>query len=111
MAFVQGGMYRGMRDAQFSFVAQGGDPRQGGLPDIGNSLTFGGISATRVLKPGEVHRQRVDLRKWFEMKAGTYHVVGTYYMIYVDPAQTSTQTPIWTGFVAGQCPVTVKAAS
>ncbi len=109
VAFVQGGMYRGMRDGQFSFVAHG-DPRKGGLPDIGNSVSFGGISVACVLEPGEVHRQRVDLRKWFDMKAGTYHVIGTYHMTYVDPTNHSQQTPIWIGFAAGQCHVTVDAA-
>ncbi len=111
LAFVQGGLSRGARVAQFWRAARGEDPRKGGLPDVGNSLNFGGISATRTLKPGETHRQRVDLRKWFEMKAGTYHLIGTYLMRYVDPATPGDQTPIWVGFATGQGHVTVKSSS
>ncbi len=108
-AFVQGGRNRGVRDSQFSFVATDGSLREGGLKDIGDPTNFGGRSIARVLKPGEVHRQRVDLRRWFEMPKGTYHVIGTYEMRYTDPADRNNQTVIWHGFATAECVVTVPA--
>lgn len=96
--FAVGGMNRGARDNQFSFVARGG-PGYKAIPDSGDGVHFGGPLVHKVLRPGDVHRQRVDIRDWFKLVGGMYEFIGTYHMEFHDPDDADRVYPIW------ECPV------
>ena len=76
--FQDGGMNRGARNNQFSFV---GFRNNKSLPDIGSPIHFGGISVYATLKKNEKFEKSVDLSKWFDLsEKGYYDIVGTYYL-------------------------------
>ena len=82
IAFTQGGMNRAKRDNQYSFV---GSYRGKQMQDIGTDVHFGGQAQSRILGPGESLDDEVDLSKWFRFtESGTYQIVGSYYMRFLD---------------------------
>jgi len=99
VAFQKGGRNRASRDNQYEFVAR---HRGKQVSDIGQPGHFGGLSFRKVLKPGEVFMNSVNLCKWFDFKKpGTYEILGTYVMEFNDPDDESWFT-IWEGYVSAE---------
>jgi hypothetical protein len=49
------------------------------VPDIGSNVHFGGLATPRVLEPGGVFEDEIDLSKWFAFEEkGSYEVLGSY---------------------------------
>jgi hypothetical protein len=104
-SFNKGGRNRAVRDNQYTFSAHYNGKQ---VEDIGSSSHFGGMYVKRVLKPGEVFEDTVNLRKWFALdKAGMYEVLGSYYMEFNDPESDSGRI-IWEDFVSADFIITIS---
>jgi hypothetical protein len=112
-AFEQGGRNRAARDCQYTFVARLGDKQ---VDDIGSNWNMGGLSFTRVLKPGEVFTNSVALNKWFAFdQPGTYRVQGSYHLAFkqlneMNEAVQFSWRPIWEDYATGEFTVKITPA-
>ena len=79
VSFTDGGMQRGARNNQFSFVARGGHGTGPAIPDTGNARHFGGLAGQQILKPGATFKKEVRLERWFKFtKPDTYRIAGLF---------------------------------
>lgn len=100
VAFMKGGMNRAKRDNQYVFSATF---RGKQVRDVGTSFHFGGIAVRRILRPGDVFRDKVNLGKWFSFgESGRYEVVGSYHMDFVDPEGSEIWRTIWQTYVTAK---------
>ncbi len=105
IAFRKGGRNRATRDNQYEFVARHKGKQ---VHDIGQAGHSGGLSFPKVLKPGDIFEDSVNLSKWFDFKKpGTYEVLGTYVMEFRDPDDDS-NFPIWEDRVCAEFTVRIK---
>lgn len=103
IAFMKGGAYRGAsRDNQYTFSARYLGKQ---VPDIGTSVSLGGIAAAVTLKPGEEFTDTVDLSRWFAFdRTGRYEILGSYSMEFVDP---ESHRLIWSDYVSAAFVVSI----
>ena len=106
IVFVRGGMNRGSRDNQFSFVAHG----RRAVPDVGDPHHMGGIMTTVRLAAGGRHTQRVDLARWFAFEPGGYTLIGSYAMQFLDTAVEDWGPTVWEDFATAAFHIRVEAA-
>lgn len=104
VAFMQGGRNRGQRDNQYIFSARYAIffPRHRDIQveDVGSSIHTGGLAFTRILKPGDVFTDKINLNKWFAFdKSVMYEVHGSYYLNFMEPGGDIFQT-IWEDYVS-----------
>lgn len=105
ISFMKGGRNRAARDNQYVFSARHGGKQ---VDDIGTSYHFGGKASKRVLKPGEVFEDKINLSKWFAFdKAEMYEIHGSYYLDFNDPDAESWRT-IWEDYVSADFTVKIK---
>lgn len=105
IAFLQGGRYRGTRDNQYIFSARFKGKQ---VNDVGTSYHFGGLAVTKVLKPGDVFEDKVELNKWFAFEQeGFYQILGSYYMKFLDP-QELLWWGIWEDYVSAEFTVIIE---
>ncbi|MDH5682692.1 MAG: hypothetical protein OEZ36_13965 [Spirochaetota bacterium] len=99
--FLSGGMNRGYRDNQFSFV---GFRDSKSLVDRGSSIHFGGRGIYVTLKKNELFKKEVDLTKWFDTKEkGYYEFIGSYYMQFYEPKKAKDRSRIiWVDYVTSR---------
>lgn len=98
VTFMDGGMNRGARNNQFSFV---GYRDADTLPDIGSATHFGGLSVYVTLEPGETFRKEVDLSKWFDLSGKHFfQFLGTYFLEF--HASQRDHRILWTDHVAAE---------
>jgi hypothetical protein len=108
VSFMKGGRNRAARDNQYIFS---GTYRGKQVEDIGNSYHFGGLSVRRVLQPGDVFEDKVNLQKWFSFtEAGMYEIYGSYYLAFQDPADDRWKT-IWEDYASADFIVRIKERS
>jgi hypothetical protein len=113
--FQRGGMQRGLRDNQYGFRAQLSN-RTGlhkAVPDVGNAMSFGGISGHVPIKPGETFEDQIDLKKWFPFdQAGNYYIHGFYYVEFYrtmpDKDTFSPATELWSDYLSADFTIVVK---
>jgi len=75
--FRVGGMNRGPRDDQFTFLCEG---PEGGMPSK-KAMNFGGRSTLQTIEPGKEFTKEVDLAGWFDLKKpGFYFLRGSYFL-------------------------------
>jgi hypothetical protein len=104
VAFQQGGRNRAPRDNQYVFS---GELSCSPIEDIGSRCHAGGLSAVRRLEPGEVFEDEIDLSDWFRFdRAGTYQLLGSYYMAFCDPDGDSWWT-IWEDYATAEFTVVI----
>ncbi|MEM6258521.1 MAG: hypothetical protein AAF711_20150 [Planctomycetota bacterium] len=106
--FLDGGMQRGARNNQFSFV--GFDHRGKPMPDVGDPMHFGGIGGFVELEPGGVFEKAVDATKWFEFsEPGAYRITAAYqYDLFNGPKKISEGLDaIWRDHAVAQTRVVV----
>lgn len=105
VAFMKGGRNRAARDNQYAFAAYQNGKQ---IRDVGTTHHFGGIACVQKIAPGGVFEDKVNLSKWFAFdEPGIYAVTGSYYMSFVNPAESSFQT-VWEDYVAGEFWVRIK---
>jgi hypothetical protein len=113
--FQRGGQQRGYRDNQYGFRAQFSDQtiwRQA-VPDIGDSINFGGLSGFVPLDSGKMFEDQIDLKKWFAFdKPGAYAIHGFYRLdFHRPPLDNQTGMPwneIWSDYASADFTVVVK---
>lgn len=95
--FREGGMNRGARDNQFSFVLIHGVKA---VPDTGDPQHFGGISTVATIPPGGKFEKEVDLSGWFDTtRPGAYAGIGTYAVEF--SASKADGSVVWRDLLAG----------
>jgi hypothetical protein len=106
ICFIDGGRNRAARDNQYAFVCRL-HGRQ--VEDIGNSGHWGGLAEPRKLRPGESFEKEIDLTKWFAFdKPGTYELIGTYYMEFMDPGGEIPYDRIWTDYATADFSIKIR---
>jgi len=113
--FQRGGMQRGSRDNQYGFRAQLSN-RTGvrkAVPDVGNAMSFGGISVHVPIKPGEIFEDQIDLKKWFSFdQIGNYYIHGFYfvefYQTLLDKDTFAPETERWSDYLSADFTIVVK---
>lgn len=105
--FQDGGMDRGPRNNQFSFVAHRWHGSGKAIPDTGDPDNHGGRAGPVTLKPGESFAKDVKLTDWFKFtEADSYRITGMYRMG-IRESDTVLE-PIWDDFVVGECLVHIE---
>jgi hypothetical protein len=104
-AFMKGGRNRAGRDNQYVFAAYMTGKQ---VADVGTTMNFGGLAVRKVVRPGEVFRDTIDLGKWFAFdKPGLYELIGTYHMEFVPVTGDGFQT-IWEDNISAEFFVNVR---
>jgi hypothetical protein len=105
VSFMQGGRNRAARDNQYIFSTRYQGKQ---VEDIGTSYHSGGLAVRRVLQPGDVFEDKVNLNKWFSFKdAGIYEIHGSYYLDFQDPADDASWRTIWEDHASADFVVTI----
>lgn len=107
--FIDGGMQRGARNNQFSFV--GFDHQGKPMPDIGDPRHFGGMSMFVELDPGEVFEKAVDVTGWFAFsEPGSYWITAMYQYDLLNGRKRISEgrAEIWSDFAVAQTRVVVR---
>jgi len=103
-SFMDGGMQRGARNNQFSFIAASGQGSGPAIPDTGDPRNFGGIAVKRTLEPGQRFAKEIGIDKWFRFtKPDTYRITALFRM-HVETADSKLG---WDDFAVGECLVRV----
>jgi hypothetical protein len=104
-SFMDGGMQRGARNNQFSFIAASGQGSGPAVPDTGDPMNFGGIAVKRTLEPGQRFAKEIGIDKWFRFtKPDTYRITALFRM-HVDTAGSKLG---WDDFAVGECLVRIS---
>ena len=114
--FQRGGQQRGDRDNQYGFRAQFSDQKVWvqAVPDIGNPINFGGMSALIPLDSGKIFEDQIDLKKWFSFdKPGTYTIHGFYQLDLYQAALNNQETfmpwnVVWRDYASADFTVVIK---
>lgn len=105
VAFEKGGRDRAARDNQYVFCAYYNGKQ---VEDIGTTNNDGGWLVSRVLKPGDVFENTINLSKWFSFRdPGLYQIHGAYYLAFNDPKPNSWGT-IWEDYASADFTVRIK---
>jgi hypothetical protein len=105
-SFRDGGMDRGPRNNQFSFVAHRRRGSGKAIPDTGDPDNHGGMSRHVTLDPGQSFAKEVKLTDSFKFaEADTYRITGMYRM---EIQESSSPWPIWNDFAVGACQVHIE---
>jgi hypothetical protein len=106
ISFQGGGRSRAARDNQYTFVCSLYGKQ---VEDIGNSGNLGGLLGRIDLKPGEFFEKEIDLGKWFAFdKPGTYELLGSYYMPFLNPEENIDVFPIWTDYATAEFLIKIR---
>ena len=108
-SFTDGGMQRGARNNQFSFV--GFDHQGKPMPDVGDPIHFGGMGAFIELEPGEVFEKEVDITRWFAFsEPGSYWITAMYQYDLLNGRKRISEgrAEIWSDFAVAQTRVVVR---
>lgn len=108
VGFADGGMNRGPRNNQFSFLCYRNTGFGKAVPDTGDPTNFGGLASFQRLAPGETFTKSVDLSKWFELtEPDNYRITGMFRLSYSSPKEAF-GPEIWSDFAIGECDVRVE---
>ena len=106
-SFRDGGLDRGPRNNQFSFVAHRWAGSGKAVPDTGDPDNHGGRARPVALSLGESFARDVKLTDWFQFsESGTYRITGMFRMGIREPG--TALEPKWDEFVVGECQVHIE---